>query len=204
MSKRRLYLCQANGRFGINVYVPLSAGLLWAYARQFPEIESAYEACDFLYAKEPIPDAVSRLHEPDLLAVSDYIWSAAWNRAFVRAVKERWPKCVVIVGGVNVWDESPRTLAENQDFDFAIYGEGEGAFADFLRQYASSEPDYSAVGSLVWRNGEQITVNERRAFVDLKTIPSPYLDGVFNGIWQKETRWQALQETHRGCPYACT
>ena len=199
LSKRRLYLVQTNGRYGENCYLPLSAGLLWAYARKFPEISDVYEACDFLYVKEPIADAVNRLQEPDLLAVSCYIWNWEWTKAFVRAVKERWPSVVVLAGGVHIYDESTRTLDENPDFDFAIYGEGEGAFAAFLREHAKSEPDYSVCGSLIWRTGNSTRVNKRIAFTDLKEIPSPYLDGVFDGIWSRERRWQPLFETNRGC-----
>lgn len=200
----RLYMAQVNNRYGINVYIPLSVGMLWSYARTFPEIADTYEMCDFLYVKEAIATALSRLDSPDIVAISDYIWSAEWNKAFARAVKDKWPECFVIVGGVNVHDESPRTLAEHLYYDAAIYGEGEGSFKDFLIEHAKEKPDYATVGSLVWRDGENIVVNARRPFVDLKEIPSPYLEGVFACILDREPRWQALQESHRGCPYFCS
>ena len=225
---KRLYLVQVNNRFGENCYVPLSVGLCWSYAKTFPEIASSYEMCGFLYLKEPISDAVAKLGNPDIIGVALYIWNEQWSKAFIRAVKEKWPSCTVLVGGVSVWDESPRTLADNPNYDFAIYGEGEGAFADFLREHAKEKPDYSKCGSLIWRDygGSSeplralasglkddrvasippchIVVNKRRPFTDLKEIPSPYLDGSFDSILGREGRIQALLETHRGCPYACT
>ena len=197
---KRLYLVQCNNRFGDNVYPPYSVGLLYSYAKTFPEIASAYEMCGFLYLKEPIRDAVARLHEPDLVAVALYIWSERWSREFILAVKRKWPACKVLVGGVSVWDESPRTLAENPEYDFAIYGEGEGAFVDFFREHVKDVPDYASCGSLVWRDEEGIKINKRIAFTDLKLLPSPYLDGSFDSILGKEGRIQALFETHRGCP----
>ena len=202
--KKRLYLVQVNQRYGENVYVPYSVGCLWAYARTNPAIADAYEMCGFLYVKEPIEQAVARLQDPDLIGVSHYIWNAEWNKAFVAAVKARWPRCVVVVGGVHVWDENTKTLDENPDFDFAVYGEGEGAFAAFLIEHTKAEPDYATCDSLVWRTHDKTIANKRAAFTKLDALPSPYLSGVFDPILAQEKRWQVLQESHRGCPFACT
>ncbi len=208
--KRRLYIAAVNTRYGRNVFLPLTAGLLWSYARQFPEITNAYALAGILYLKEPIADALARLDRPDVLALSSYIWSHEWNRAFARAVKEKWPECTTIVGGIQVPDESPRILEENPQFDFAIYGEGEGAFADFLKIHASADRNYNNVGSLIWvgaecSDGPLVHVNPRRVETPIDTIPSPYLEGVFDDIVkegkQRGYTWNLLQETNRGCPY---
>lgn len=213
--KRRLYFAAVNNRYGDNVFLPYAAGLMWAYAKQFPEIANAYEMCGMLYLKEPIAQAVARLDEPDVLALSSYIWNHEWNKAFARAVKERWPGCTILVGGVQVPENSPRILEECEAFDFAIYGEGEGAFADFLREHAKyfAVRDFSTIGSLVYRDirvSDSIRVftlvNPRRDETPIDTIPSPYLEGLFDEIIasRPDLRFQALQETNRGCPYACT
>lgn len=203
--KKRLYLCHAQGRYGDNTYIPLSVGVLWAYAQTFPEITDAYEMIDFLYLKESIEKAVSRLVEPNVLALAHYIWNAEWNKALARAVKAKWPNCTILVGGVQVQDESPKILEENPYFDFAIYGEGEGAFVDFLQAHSQppSEIQYVGVGSLIYRTHSGIVTNARRAFVDLAELRSPYLDGVFDELWKREPRWQILHETSRGCVYQC-
>lgn len=201
--KKRLYMVHAQARYGTNTYIPLTSGCLWAYARTFPEITDAYEMVDFLYLKESIDKTVAKLDAPDIVALSVYIWNADWNKQFAHAVKERWPKCTILVGGVQIQDENPVALKECPDFDFAIYGEGEGAFADFLRAHHNGL--YVTVGSLIWRDADgAIAVNPRRAFTDLAELRSPYLDGVFDELWKREPRWQILQETSRGCPYACT
>lgn len=208
--KRRLYIAAVNNRYGNNVFLPYAAGLMWAYARQFPEIAAAYELGGMLYLKEPIDRAVERLDAPDVLALSSYIWNHEWNKAFARAVKVRWPKCVILVGGVQVPDNSADAIWECEAFDFAIYGEGEGAFADFLRVHAGGQ-EYATVGSLVIALEVGVTprptfVNSRRAEVPIETIPSPYLEGLFDDIVaaRPDLHFQALQETNRGCPYACT
>lgn len=201
MPKKRLYLSHVNNRYGENVYIPLSVGVLWAFARTFPEITNAYEFIDFLYLKEPIEQAVARLEDPDIIGIAHYIWNSEWNKAFAKAIKEKYPNCIVLVGGVHVPDESPAILDENSYFDFAIYGEGEGAFTDFLREHLIK--NYANVDSLIWRDDESVRVNKRREFVDLDKLRSPYLDGVFDNLWEREPRWQVLQETARGCPYGC-
>lgn len=203
--KQRLYLVGVNQRYGENVYIPYSVGLLYAYARTFPEIVNAYDMCGFLYLKEPIEEAVARIIEPDIIGISAYIWNFEWNKAFARAVKERWPDCTILVGGVQVPDESTRILDENAQFDFAIYGEGEGAFADFLREHTQETQDYSRLGSLIYRSiGGDVRVTARRPFVPLEELRSPYLEGAFDDIWPLEPRWQILHETNRGCMYECS
>lgn len=202
--KRRLYIAAVNNRYSSNVFLPLAAGLMWAYARRRPEIADAYELCDMLYMKEPIDVALARLDRPDVLALSSYIWNWEWNKALAKEVKQRWPRCVILVGGVQVPNASPRVLDENPQFDFAIYGEGERAFADFLQAHAN-ERDYWNVGSLVWRDDGHVCVNERAKPVELDEIPSPYLEGLFDHlVADKRWMWNALQETNRGCPYSCT
>lgn len=196
-------MVQVNNRFGENVYLPYSVGLLYAYAKTFLEINDAYEMCGFLYLKEAIKVAVSKLESPDLVCISIYIWNFEWSKLFASAVKEKWPSCIILVGGVQVPDESPRILEENTQFDAAIYGEGEGAFADFLREHAG-EQRYWQVGSLIWRTDGEICVNPRRPFTDLAELRSPYLDGVFDELLPLEKRYQVVTEFDRGCPYLCS
>jgi len=201
--KRRLYIAAVNNRYGSNVFLPLAAGLMWAYARRRPKIAEAYELCDMLYMKEPIDVALARLDRPDVLALSSYIWNWEWNKAFAKEVKQRWPRCAILVGGVQVPNASPRALDENPQFDFAIYGEGEEAFAQFLEDQLLDEPT-NIVDSLIWRaNDGTARVNPRAKPVELDEIPSPYLEGLFDHlVADKRWMWNALQETNRGCPYS--
>lgn len=74
--EQRLYLCHGQSRYGENCYIPLSVGVIYAYARTFPEIANAYNFCGFLYLKESIDRAVARLDAPDILGIAHYIWNA--------------------------------------------------------------------------------------------------------------------------------
>lgn len=201
---KRVYLAQVNNAYGENQYMPYSVGLIWAYARTIPGVLDSWALGGFQYRKEPIEAAVAKLVDPDLVAISCYIWNWRWSLAYAAEVKRVWPGCKILVGGVQVQDESDVSIRENEQIDFAIYGEGEGAFAQFLVELAKETPDLNSVGSLIWRNGSSICVNRRGGFADIASLRSPYLDGVFDSILDDGPKWQGLQETNRGCPYSCT
>lgn len=202
---RRLYIAAVNNRYGRNVFLPLAAGLMWSHAsRRGLASEWSLPPGGTLYLKEPVAAALARLDAPDLVAFSSYVWNHEWNRALARAVKARWPRCLTLVGGVQVRDGSAAALAADE-FDLGVYGEGEGAFADVLEALAGGG-DLASVPSLLWRREDgQVVANARRAEVPLEEVPSPYLDGFFDEI-ASDGRWsyQALQESNRGCPYSCT
>jgi len=201
---KRLYLVQVNNRYGVNACLPYSVGMIYSYARTFPEVVGAYEMSGFLYAKEPINKAVDRLDRPDLVMISLYIWNYVWSQAFAKEVKYRFPKCIVLVGGVHVWENIPRTLIENPQFDFAIYGEGEASAVEFLLEHSKEVPEYSRCPNLIWRVNGDIAVNPRGPLVDVSKLRSPYLDGVFDSILPLERSWTGSSETNRGCPYRCS
>ncbi len=198
---RKLALVQVNNAYGENVYLPLSVGCLWAYARRQDWERGVWDEPTFLYKKEPIDRALSRLGDPlpELVCFSVYIWNAEWSYALARAVKELSPLTTVVYGGVHVPDHpAPEWWDNHPECNYLIHGEGEHAFAGFLREYANGRA-YEKVPCLSHRD-----FRTERKFGPLEELVSPYLDGVFDPLLPLERRWQVLQETNRGCPYACT
>lgn len=211
--KARIYLASVNNRFGRAVHLPYSVGLLWAYARQFPEITERYDCVDFLYHKEPIAQALARIERPDVLGLSSYIWNHRWNLELAAAVRREYPMCVIVMGGPHVPnDPPPDFFIKHEQIDFLIHGEGERPFADLLRHLAI-QPDIGwrmplvvDVAGLSWPLvlAGLIETLPTATPPPLEEIPSPYLSGVFDGLMARETGWQAPQETHRGCSYRCS
>jgi putative methyltransferase len=199
--KRQLALVSVNNYYGENVYLPLTSGVLWAYARTDPCVTDEWEKPIFLYKKEPIDQAILKLGDPlpDLVAFSSYIWNWEWNRALAKAVKQKSPGTRIVMGGVHVPDEpDDEWFFDHPEVDFLIHGEGEASFTAFIKEFANGRnwarvPGLSAPG-----------FRTKRQFHPLDDLRSPYLDGVFNDILPREKRWQVLHETNRGCPYACT
>jgi len=199
--KRQLALVSVNNSYGENVYLPLTSGVLWAYARTDRCVTDEWNTPTFLYKKEPIDSAILKLGDPlpDVVGFSCYIWNWEWNRALARAVKQKKPKTYVIFGGVHVPDEpSDDWFLDHPEVDFLIHGEGEASFAAFLKEFANDR-DWSRVPGLSIRG-----LRTTRKFPPLDDLRSPYLDGIFDHILFREKRWQVLHETNRGCPYACT
>lgn len=187
-----LYLANVNYRFGENAFLPYSAARLWAYARQ--HLTRDWHLTEILWQREPIGAVIQRMKgaPPDLLGLSLYVWSEEYSLELAQAVKLEWPACRIVVGGPNVptnGTEEWWPLAEAQRgplIDQVVLGEGERAFVRIL-------------------NGDEDRVIRDR-FDSLDEVPSPYLAGVLDHLVLANpgVKWQALQETNRGCPYQCT
>jgi putative methyltransferase len=169
-------------------WLPYSVACVWAYAQQFEDIKTNWVVEEIFYRRDPIDQVLSRLNDPKICAFSCYIWNEKYNLALAKAVKENWPKCTVVFGG-------PQTGGNHLQYEFIdsiIFGEGEQHFLEILRTVASG------------KKPEQFYQQKRLENLD---VPSPYLTGVFDQIIKNAapgSRFQAIIETNRGCPFSCT
>lgn len=201
-ARSALYLFQFSFRYGDEIYLPYSAGILWAYAQTFPEIAQRFDNKQFVFVREQ-PDAiVARLEEPAVAAFSTYVWNWEMSVAVARRIRQRYPDCLIVFGGPQVPDpDRLGNLFETHPFiDVAVHGEGEHTFAEILKQHASTQ-DYLGIQGLTYRG---TTTAPRPRTRDLSALPSPYLTGVFDRLFDLPFKYQAVWETNRGCPYACT
>lgn len=190
--KRAVWLAQPNYRFGENAFLPYSVGRVWAYAAAQSDIASLYRLAGILWEREPIDQVVARMGECDVLALSCYIWNWEYNLALAQAVKSKFPNSLVVIGGPQVpkKDTALFLLHHYPYLDVAVLGEGERSFVAVLRQIV----DFTL---------QRVYAEDR--LDDLATLPSPYLTGLFDDLLRRsDIKWQALQETNRGCPYQCT
>ena len=185
-----LYLANVNYRFGENAFLPYSAARLWAYAKAQPDVAAEWTLREILWRREPVADVIERMREapPDAVGLSLYVWSERWSLALARAVRGEWPNCVIVAGGPQVPERETEAWRKAHGIDYAVLGEGERALVRVLRREVS-------FGEWVLRDRVE----------DLSTLPSPYLAGMLDGLVAQhpDVQWQALQETNRGCPYAC-
>jgi hypothetical protein len=100
-------------------------------------------------------------------------------------------------------------MAEHPHIDIAVRGEGEGTVAELLERIHNvhSDDDWdealAQVRGITFRGGRRgalVRTPERPRLKDLSAVPSPFLDGTFDG----EPWISAVIETNRGCPYGCT
>jgi radical SAM superfamily enzyme len=174
-------------------WLPYSVGCLWSFARSIPKIAENYVLGDFIFKRDPISKMMENIIDPDIAVFSNYVWNYQYNRTAARAVKERYPNCFIIFGGPQVtkFPEEKKFFENNPFVDCVVNGEGELVFAELLENLIDG-----------------INPNKVLKFSRLKEVsyPSPYTNGIFDDIVARhpEYHWQAVLETNRGCPYACT
>lgn len=204
---RRVYLAQINTSFGDNAFLPYSAGLLWAWAAKDDRISSSYELGGLLCRRSDLSESVAAVVDPDVLALSCYVWNWRYSMELARAVKDRYPGCMVVLGGPEVPNASTGFMESHPHVDVLVHGEGEEAFGEILLSRLGVS-DLSGVRGISLRasDGSTARTPDRKRMSDIDVIPSPYVSGVFDGLMEGNPgmNWHASQETHRGCPYSCT
>jgi radical SAM superfamily enzyme YgiQ (UPF0313 family) len=186
-------------------YLPYSPAVLWAYAQKFDYIKSNYQLGNFIWRRDPIPDAIEILKDSAIVGFSTYIWNKSYNNVLARELKKTNPDIMIVFGG-------PEPKIENTDFfelypyiDICVKQEGEISFKKIL-EATSIEDILKIPGLLVNINKKTVDTGTSLRITELDEIPSPYLIGMFDNLMSQhpEIRWNATLETNRGCPYACT
>lgn len=205
-AKRRIYV----SAFSRSAYLPVVWGALRSYADTQPDLVDAYTFEQPFFLPEQAKDPVSLMEDPAVFAMSCYLWNFNKNMAACRAVKERFPEAVTVVGGPHVPDNAAEFLDRHPYIDFAIHKEGEAPFAELLRALLQDEPDFTAVPSLSYRDRDG-TVRRNPLGGQLPReidVPSPWLTGLMQPSFEaaRSAGYQptVLWETNRGCPYSCT
>ncbi|MGE0384279.1 MAG: radical SAM protein [Gammaproteobacteria bacterium] len=208
------------GVFNNHDYSPLALGMVVSAARAWKDgaLDRAFEFVPDLVTGV---DAARRLidaHGPGVFLGSNYLWSSEPNLQVAKFVKDAAPGSVVIVGGPSVpkYDYACQEFfAAHPYVDVAVRGEGEATFPELLDRIAALGGTLAAgrdsladVAGITYRpdgavrSDEVVRTAERDRIVDLNALPSPYLNGWFDGM--DTGRWvSAVVETNRGCPYAC-
>ena len=201
---KKLYLSQINNSFGGQAFLPYSVGMLWSYAASQPDIAHSYELGGLLFLREPLDTAADRMVDPDVLALSCYLWNWNYNLSLAKLVKQRYPSCVIVLGGPEV--PSSGFDCEIMIADYLVHDEGEITFAELLRVIRDSGDPADVLGISYLRDGVAHKTESRARLADLSVLPSPYVSGVFANLIadNPQIAWHASQETHRGCPYSCT
>jgi radical SAM superfamily enzyme YgiQ (UPF0313 family) len=202
---KNIYFCQINNSFNGDAFLPYSTAALWSYARSHQDIAQSYHCGSMLFLREPVQYAVQRLHQPDVLAVSCYLWNWNYSMQLIAAAKKQWPQLCVIIGGPEVPNDSEGFLEQHADIDFLVHGEGEATLVELLR-WLRDGGDIAQIAGISHRQDGRTMKTAARARMPVEHLPSPYLDGTMDGIVVNNPgiTWHASQETHRGCPYSCT
>ena len=202
----RVYLNEFNIRMEKSAYLPIATGMLRATAEARPLIKSAYEFQPFFYHVDEPQTILARYRNPQVAAFSTWMWNEQLCLTVAKEVKERWPECLIVFGGLQVPHDARAYLAQHPFIDLAVRAEGEDAFSEVLERNLDRR-DFSGLPNVTWRCGEFNIKNleEHKQQKDLDYFPSPYLDGLFEDIMgDGKFEMQATVEVDRGCPFPCS
>lgn len=182
------------------------ASMIKRYGYNVKVVDAHADSLDINDIKQQIID-----FQPDVVGVTAMTVMISASAEIAKAVKEINKDIITILGGVHVTAEPIETLRRYPQFDYAVIGEGEVVFTEFLeRLRKDGKPQ--AVKSLVWKAGEEIIVNERRAFFKgLDEFPPPAFDlvpNLFNhyrlSVFGTKKFKSVGLVTSRGCTGKCT
>jgi radical SAM superfamily enzyme YgiQ (UPF0313 family) len=147
---------------------------------------------------------------PDILCLSVYLWNFESLMKVAREVSIKKPEINIVVGGPECHAHSEPDWFDRYPFvDFAIYGDGENAFAKLLDWWADpQETPYSSIPNIV----DEVNVSKHEIFKFKDWEPySPYLDlsseflKEYN-LFKNKVNGQFVYlpyERARGCMYSC-
>ena len=199
---KNVYFVLANKAYGKALYLPYASACLAAYAWQFDEIKENYRLCGFFFKRDPIDEVLSAMKAPDVVALTYYMWTAEYNKRLARAIRKKYPDCLIVVGGHEI---SPQKdpFEKCPDADVLIFGEGEIPFQRVLAADLHGR-DFAGIENIVYRASGSPTASPRKGYAKID-YPSPYLAGYFDDILRENpgVEFSAILETNRGCPYGC-
>lgn len=154
-----------------------------------------------------------KTEKPDFFCSSHYIWNHSFLCSQLNRIKDKVPDRICFVAGgpsidVNI---NPNFFANNPFVDYAIYGAGEVAFADLIKNWLDNKKLVAFnTSNLAWFDKEK----QKTVLANFKYVPqlsvSPYTsnEDLFSSMVKQEQKKNLKvvipYDLTRGCPYACT
>jgi anaerobic magnesium-protoporphyrin IX monomethyl ester cyclase len=145
----------------------------------------------------------------DLVGLSVYTPTADYAFKTAALVRESLPGAKVLMGNVHATVMPERSMRECPELDFIIMYEGEYATEKLVQELMADAPDFSRVPNLAYRQGGEIRINPRMAFIgQLDDLPLGfYGDLDLRRYIPHVSQYSRLPcypvLTQRGCPFGC-
>lgn len=187
---KKVYFTQINNLIADAIFLPLSVAYIWEYCKTQV---TDWELGDIFFERESVEDYLKKIDNPDILALSTYVWNWDITCQLARAVKKKYPNCKIVMGGPQV-PFKQSWLEDNTDLcDIIVTYAGERAFAEILKG------NYTYPGVMT-----KDSYTPPKPDKEVNDIPSPYLSGLMDSLMQPGKQYSAIIETNRGCPYSCS
>ena len=137
MSKKiSIQLVQLNKKYGDQVYLPYSAGVLKSFVIQKKNIRDNYHFKEFIFLKENVSSMISKIGQTDILGFSCYLWNWRTSLKLAEEARKKNPDCMIFLGGPQVPDDINEDFFKKYPFvDMTMHGEGELTFEETLNKY---------------------------------------------------------------------
>jgi radical SAM superfamily enzyme YgiQ (UPF0313 family) len=173
----------------------ISLGYIAAYA------ESKGFSCSIIDTKMEslsLKGMLERLasKKPDLIGFTAMTYEILRVNEMAKAIKDIYPSCAVVVGGVHTNAMPHETLVEFPSFDFVVHGEGEFTFYELILALSGSYKLKDVKGLLYRNNGHVKVSPQRERIKDLDSLPFPAWH-----LFPKAMMHAILSA--RGCPFEC-
>jgi len=207
--KYTIQLVQLNNRYGSQVYLPYSVGMLKSFALKDEKISQNFKFKKFIFLREKISEMVSRIGNVDIFGISCYVWNWSLSLKLAEEVRKNNPECLIIFGGPQVPNNVSEFFNDYSFIDLTVHGEGEVTFQEILNRYYDDGikgiREISGTTFYDRATGKIYQSPSRPRITDLNIIPSPYLEGIFEDMLDSdEYSWMITWETNRGCPFKCS
>ena len=187
---KKVYFAQINNVIAEATFLPLSVAYVWEYCKT--QVDD-WELGNIIFERDTVENYLKSIKDPDVFAISTYVWNWTISQELARAVKKKYPACLIVMGGPQV-PYTKEWLTQNSDkCDVIVTYAGENPFAEILKGNLQA-PGIMTVDSYT----------PPKPHKEINQIPSPYLSGLMDSIMKPGKKYSAVIETNRGCPYRCT
>ncbi|OYO75962.1 radical SAM superfamily enzyme YgiQ (UPF0313 family) [Lachnotalea glycerini] len=136
--------------------------------------------------------------KPKIIGITTYVESWHVQLALAKKLKQLLPSAMIVAGG-HCATFCYRDMLRGGVFDCAIAGEGEEAFVQLCDYYIKGQGELKQVNNLIYRENDDIIVNERKRIVDIEALPFPDR----NVLELDKYSYAFTLSTSRGCPGRC-
>lgn len=192
-------------------YLPYMWAVLKTFCERSGRAGSAVEWLEPIYRKDSAEALLAPYRDaaPDVLGLSGYVWNWELQCQIAASVKARRPDCLVVAGGPHPDYKDPEFFVKHPYIDMVAVKDGEITFDKILSKVMAGDRDYSDIGGLYLPAPEQeYHLSTGPAEVPIEFEYSPYLEqsDFYDEVRERHgaSRLDAIWETNRGCPYACS
>lgn len=151
------------------------------------------------YAEDILQDIYKK--KADICAFSCYIWNIDLVFTLTKELHKLRPDMPIWLGGPEVSYDAVSVLAEHEEIDLVMMGEGEETFAELLAMVSGQSKKKEEITGIAFRDDQgEIRVNAFRQPLDMNQLPFIYTEEDLSRFENKILYY----ETSRGCPFSCS